>query len=381
MQTLTEYLNKNYVPSGFRERISFSMPDEYNDISAIMYPVGKDNKVFAFIGYPKTPMPKGGYPAVVLIHGGGGYAFYEWVKEWTDKGYVAISPDFYGQMPEVGVDFSERLFYAGTDEKRKGCNLLGGPTGWGSFEQVYSENPWIYFCVMNAISAVDILCGDSRVNSNQICAAGISWGGVILLITSSIEKRIKAASITYSSAFISDTQWGIDSGIGKLSEEEKELYDRFYDPQTYLKDISCPMYFAGGTNDIAFSFYNRKRTYERVKGPIYLGCRHYFAHDHENGWEGSENVHFFDCILGEKKFPTVEIVKLNDTRKIVCDFRVKSIICVFTTEDVKSLDMCEWAELEIKDLEEFILPESAEAFFIEAVTVEGLRISSDLYFK
>lgn len=381
MQTLNEYLNKNYVKCESREDVPFSIPEEYQDISSIMYRVGKENKIFAFIGYPKTPMPEGGYPAVVLIHGGGGYAFYEWVTEWTEKGYVAIAPDFYGQQPEDNIDFSNRRFYAGTDEKRKGVNPLGGPSGWGSFEQLHSENPWIYFCVMNAIAAVDLLCADRRVNSNQICAAGISWGGVILLIVSSVEKRIKAASITYSSAFISDTQWGIDSGIGMLSVEEKELYDRFYDPQTYLDDISCPMYFAGGTNDIAFSFYNRKRTYERVKGPVYLGCRHYFAHDHENGWNGDENARFFDCILNGKKFPTVKTVKLHGKRKVICDFRPQKITCVFTTEDAKSLDMCEWAELEIKDLEDFMLPESAVAFFIEAVTAEGLRVSSDLYFK
>ena len=40
--------------------------------------VGADNKkyrVFAFIGKPKTPAPKGGYPAIVLAHGGGGISY------------------------------------------------------------------------------------------------------------------------------------------------------------------------------------------------------------------------------------------------------------------------------------------------------------------
>ena len=35
---------------------------------------------FAYIGFPSTPMPKGGYPGIVLIHGGGGTAFPGWTK-------------------------------------------------------------------------------------------------------------------------------------------------------------------------------------------------------------------------------------------------------------------------------------------------------------
>lgn len=381
MQTIHEYLKKNYTKQCNVEEVHFSFPKEYTNISAVMYGVGKENKVFAFIGYPNTPMPEGGYPAVVLIHGGGGYAFYEWVKEWTDKGYVAIAPDFYGQKPQDGVNFSNRKFYAGTDDMRKARNELGGPTGWGSFEQVHSDNPWIYFSVMNAISAVDVLSNDTKVNPNKICATGISWGGVILLITCSVEERIKAASVIYSSAFISDTKWGMDSGIATLSQADRKLYDTYYDPQTYLKNISCPVFFAGGTNDHAFSFYNRKRTYQSIESPIYLGLRHFFAHDHECGWEGNEQVSFFNSVLNQQEFPIVNVIQTQDKIQALCKFVPQRLVCVYTSEDVIHTDMCEWEELEIKKFEEFTLPESARAFFIEAVTEQGLRISSDLYLK
>ena len=54
---------------------------------------------FAYIGIPSTPMPKGGYPGIVLIHGGGGTAFPGWTKMWVDKGFVVIALDWYNQMP------------------------------------------------------------------------------------------------------------------------------------------------------------------------------------------------------------------------------------------------------------------------------------------
>ena len=53
---------------------------------------------FAVIGKPLTPAPEGGYPAIVLVHGGAGQVYPEWVKYWTDKGYVAIAPDMFGNM-------------------------------------------------------------------------------------------------------------------------------------------------------------------------------------------------------------------------------------------------------------------------------------------
>jgi len=38
-------------------------------------------------------------PAVVLVHGGGGTAFADWVKMWTACGYAAIAVDLEGQIP------------------------------------------------------------------------------------------------------------------------------------------------------------------------------------------------------------------------------------------------------------------------------------------
>ena len=37
---------------------------------------------------------------MVLVHGGGGTAFAEWVKAWTSRGYAAIAMDTCGQIPK-----------------------------------------------------------------------------------------------------------------------------------------------------------------------------------------------------------------------------------------------------------------------------------------
>ncbi|MBO4632000.1 MAG: hypothetical protein J5858_08770, partial [Lentisphaeria bacterium] len=60
----------------------------------------KENaEFFAYIGFPEGPVPEGGFPGVVLIHGGGGTAFPQYARLWTQQGYAVIMPDWYNQRP------------------------------------------------------------------------------------------------------------------------------------------------------------------------------------------------------------------------------------------------------------------------------------------
>ncbi|MCX6946111.1 MAG: hypothetical protein NT173_15330, partial [Opitutales bacterium] len=53
---------------------------------------GKPTRVFAWIGFPKLE-PGRKAPGMVLVHGGGGTAFADWVRLWTSRGYAAIAMD------------------------------------------------------------------------------------------------------------------------------------------------------------------------------------------------------------------------------------------------------------------------------------------------
>src|SRR5436190_17396401 len=84
---------------------------------------GKPTRVFAWLGLPKA---EGKVPAMVLIHGGGGTAFSDWVKLWTGRGYAAIAMDLCGCVPRKKGNGWERL-------------PDGGPPGWGGFDQVDTD--------------------------------------------------------------------------------------------------------------------------------------------------------------------------------------------------------------------------------------------------
>ena len=69
---------------------------------------GRATRVFAYVATPASIGAERGaaatsgssWPGVVLVHGGGGTAFAEWVKLWASRGYAAIAMDLAGRRPD-----------------------------------------------------------------------------------------------------------------------------------------------------------------------------------------------------------------------------------------------------------------------------------------
>src|ERR1043166_1039042 len=58
---------------------------------------GKATRIFAYYGRPESG--NGPFPAMLLVHGGGGKAFREWAEHWAKRGYVALAMDTAGNGP------------------------------------------------------------------------------------------------------------------------------------------------------------------------------------------------------------------------------------------------------------------------------------------
>src|SRR5688572_13705630 len=70
----------------------------------------KPTRVFGYMGRPDTGL--GPFPAMVLVHGGGGKAFKDWATHWAKRGYVALAMDLSGNgltgpLPDGGPDQSD----------------------------------------------------------------------------------------------------------------------------------------------------------------------------------------------------------------------------------------------------------------------------------
>ena len=60
---------------------------------------GEESYAFAFLGIPEGASEQNKAPAVLLVHGGGGTAYWQWVCEWVNRGYVALAMDLEGHVP------------------------------------------------------------------------------------------------------------------------------------------------------------------------------------------------------------------------------------------------------------------------------------------
>ncbi|MDQ3815761.1 MAG: acetylxylan esterase, partial [Armatimonadota bacterium] len=102
---------------------------------------GQPTRVFAWYGAPEVPAGEQ-VPAMVLVHGGGGTAFENWVRLWNARGYAAIAMDVCGSVP-------------GGEHGKRPRHEHGGPPGWGGFDQVDwpLQDQWTYHAVADIMLA------------------------------------------------------------------------------------------------------------------------------------------------------------------------------------------------------------------------------------
>jgi cephalosporin-C deacetylase-like acetyl esterase len=120
---------------------------------------GKPTRVFAYYGAPAGSK----LPAMVLVHGGGGTAFAEWVRMWNRRGYAAIAMDTVGTVPEKAED-SKR--WAPLRKRHE----FSGPPGWGDFENVDEPltDQWSYHAVAAAILANSLIRSFPEVDPKRV---------------------------------------------------------------------------------------------------------------------------------------------------------------------------------------------------------------------
>ena len=368
METLQTYIQRN------RENISPVTTQEqwygemYHNTRAIFYDVptmaGK-KRVFAFVSYPTTAKPANGYPAVVLIHGGNGAAFYEMSRLWADRGFVTITPDFDGK-------------YAYSIHDRQRVNEDGGNPGYSSMNDLHEENPWAYFSVLSAMRALDVLQSIEDVDKDNLFSCGLSWGGFVQLLLSSVETRLKGASVIYSSAFVMQSKWGQDRLSVLESEEEKQLWTDYVDPHNYLQNITHPVFFTAGADDSAFTMENRRLTAEKIPAPTYFGLRKNFLHGNFIGFEQRETCYFFMNRTRGGAVPQPEVTVENGSVTIVAGGIQSTLSLCYTKDSLTETDMQTWEEIPVASKATVAIPKDTTAFFVVEKGADGLVFSSNL---
>lgn len=252
---------------------------------------GKPTRVFAWLGTPRLK-PGEKAPAMVLIHGGGGTAFDEWVRLWVERGYAAIAMDTCGQVP-VG-NYGDWV----RDER-------GGPAGWGGFDQMSwpREDQWTFHAVADAIQAHSLIRSLPEVDPERTGVTGISWGGYLTCIVAGVDHRFKLAVPVYGCGFYRDSVF--ENNLRQLKPEDSARWMAWWDPSVYLGNADVPMLWVTGSNDFAYPMNALQLSYRLPKGPRSLCIRLRMPHAHGGPGENPEEIRVFasSILKGEAALP------------------------------------------------------------------------------
>jgi dienelactone hydrolase len=244
---------------------------------------GKPTRVFAWFGLPKDYVQGAKVPAMLLVHGGGGTAFSQWVKMWNDRGYAALAMDMAGQLPR------------GKPWER---DSQGGPMGWGGFEQVGDDvrDQWPFQAEMDVILGDSLLRSFPEVDTDRVGIVGISWGGYLTCLAAALDPRFKIAISVYGCGFLGeDSVWL--KNFQQIGPEKTKVWLHDFDPSEYLGEVKMPMLWVDGTNDLNYPIESLAKSYALPKGERTLVTRVRMKHSHSAGWAPAEIYAYADWKL------------------------------------------------------------------------------------
>ncbi len=242
---------------------------------------GKPTRVFAYYGRPKSG--DGPFPAMLLVHGGGGKAFREWAELWAKRGYVALAMDTAGHGPD-----GQRLPDGGPDQDDNGK--------FGDFTDSDANQMWTYHAVAAVLRGHSLLASRPEVDRQRIGVTGISWGGYLTCIVAGVDDRIKVAVPVYGCGFLNDNSAWL-ARFAKMSPEQRDRWLKYFDPSQYLPGVRCPILFVNGTNDFAYPLDSYQKSYRLIPGPVDLCIRVRMPHGHPPGWAPQEIGWYVDSVL------------------------------------------------------------------------------------
>jgi len=322
---------------------------------------------------------KGPWPGIVLVHGGGGTAFAEWVRLWAQRGYAAIAMDLAGSRPDP----------AGT-KKNAVVRLPDGGPGQehkNKFDTIATadvSDDWPYHAVANCIRAHSLLRSLPGVDPSRTAITGISWGGYTTCLVASLDNRFRAAVPVYGCGHLRDNScWRGD--FARIGPEQSTRWTKLYDPGTYLSACRVPIFFVNGTNDFAYpldSFMKSHADVQHAAKNVRIQVN--MPHGHEAGWAPAEIAAFIDAnLLGTAALPVLDTPVVDDrgTRcRVTAGTPVASAACVSAAEP-GPINKLTWQAVPAEVGADGMLtapkpPPDARAYFITATTTSGLQVSS-----
>jgi len=352
----------------------------YNHLQGLFFDAlpyhGDTSKVFCWFGLPEDIAEGEKVPAVVLVHGGGGTLYPDWVKKWTDRGYAAISLALEGQVAGP----------KDADDKWP-THPYSGPYRTAFFSDLQTENTedvWFYHAVADAILANSLIRSFPEIDTTQIGITGISWGGILAPVIAGIDNRLDFAIPVYGCGYLQDSPL-YNMQMSRLSASAQQEYLRSWDPSNFIPLISAPTLFVNGTNDCHFTMNCFTSSYEALNVEKYLRVEHNMSHGHGAGWRPAGIYQFADYITENASKPLAfNFEGLANQQRVNYGYEGElHSASLFYTTDTSDWDCenYEWIEMpvEVDTAAKRIsarLPADALYYFVNGLSTEGILHSS-----
>ena len=200
---------------------AFAWIDSSSSVRSLVYESvpfkGAPTKVFAYYSNPDLLMEiksKKSFPGVVLIHGGGGKAFKEWVEKWASDGYAAIAMDLGGKDGSANL-----LPMAGPGQTHD--------YKFSMIEKGDLRNVWSYHAVASVILAHSLLLSMPEIDTGKTCVTGVSWGGYLTCIVAGLDNRFKSAVPVYGCGYYNESD-AFRVPLSELDSLNRELWIKYF---------------------------------------------------------------------------------------------------------------------------------------------------------
>ena len=258
---------------------------------------GKPTRIFAYVGRPAEGA--GPFPAMVLVHGGGGAAFRDWAEHWAKRGYVAIA------MDTSGRGASKVRLPDGGPEQDDDTKFL-------PFAADGAREMWTYHAVAAVVRGHSLLRSLPDVDRDRIGITGISWGGYLTCIVAGIDPRFKVAVPVYGCGFLGANSYWTDKSLAAMTPQARALWLRLFDPGSYVGAVRHPILFVNGTTDFAYPMDSYQKTY-RLVPERWRHISMAVNRPHGHIWTFPEVDAFVGSVLlKEPMLPQIGAVRLRD---------------------------------------------------------------------
>ncbi len=347
---------------------------------------GSATRVFAWLGLPGGASADAPVPGVVLVHGGGGTAFREWVDRWTARGYAAISIAVEGQ---TDIEATPGEQEAGLAVGRWLRHRMPGPQRVGAYgdSDLPLEEQWIYHAVADTTLAGALLRSLPEVDEGAVGLMGVSWGGVVAATVIGVEPRFAFAVPVYGGGHKYDIPNYFGAALG-----DDAIYRQVWDPVLRMGAVTAPTLWLSWPDEDNFSLDSQAATYLAAPGPRMVSLVPGLGHGHAAAWDRPESYAFAEAVLATGA-PWASQVSVGEVEGVAEGvFRstrpLVAASLVYATGSGHTGDL-EWAE---RPADAFVegpagtwtaraaLPAATTAWFVNALAPDGdgaLVLSSD----